>query len=85
MKKPKHDKTTEDHDPKTCFRCRLHHLYEEIGDKYGNEPQFMLMSLAEAAGSMLSQLDEGEALMFMLSVQKFMVDDIEKSSNETKH
>jgi hypothetical protein len=73
-----------DHDPKTCFRCRLHKLYTEVGDKYGNEPGFMLMSLAEAAGSMLSQQDESEFMQFLFAVHKYAMEDIEYTP-ETRH
>jgi len=73
-----------DHDPKTCFRCRLHDLYDELGCKYENEPHFMLVSMAEAAGSMLSQLDEDDFIRFMFAVHKYMVEDSEYEP-ETKH
>lgn len=72
MKKDKHDS-------KTCFRCRLHDLWKEVNSK--NEPEFILMSMAEACGSILSQLDEKHKMFFMLAVLTICKED----ENETKH
>jgi hypothetical protein len=44
----------------------------------------MLMSMAEAAGSMLSQLDEDDFIRFMFAVHKYMIEDSEYEP-ETKH
>lgn len=81
----KKKKNKEDHDPNRCFRCRLHDLYFEL--RKDNEPKFMLASMAEACGSMLSQLDGKDFTDFMLCVFKIMMDDkvtceLEK---QTKH
>jgi len=61
------------HDEKTCFRCRLHTLYEELKDN--NEPRFMLISMAEACGGMLAQLDEKDMHLFMLAIKYFYEED----------
>lgn len=58
------------HDPKTCFRCRLHDLYEELKDK-DNSPRFMCVSMAEACGTMLSQLGPEDFKMFLVAVTTF--------------
>jgi hypothetical protein len=74
-KKQKSEKKfREDHDEKTCFRCRLHDLWKELADKHGNEPRFCLIALAEAAGSILSQRDIADVILFMTAVQKFAND-----------
>lgn len=72
----------EDHDPKTCFRCRLHELWTELNST--NEPEFMLMSMAEASGSILSQLDEKFKMLFILTVMKVCNED-ENEETETMH
>jgi hypothetical protein len=60
MKTPKKRKP---HDKNTCFRCRLIALYEEIYKE--NETRFMLTSMAEACGSLLSQLEKEDTIIFM--------------------
>lgn len=73
------------HNPETCFRCRLHNLYQELINKHDNEPRFILMSMAEACGAMLSQLDSDDTLIFMHAVHKFAQEDDEEGYWETKH
>jgi hypothetical protein len=80
-------KTTKnkDHDEKTCFRCRLHALWKELHDKHGNESRFILMCMAEASGSILSELSITDAIQFMMSVEKFIEEDAGEGKFETKH
>ena len=73
-----------DHDEKTCFRCRLHALWEELGGKHDNEPRFVLIALAEAAGSILSQRGNeiDDVMLFMSAVQKFANDPSHEKDDE---
>ena len=69
------------HDEKTCFRCRLHALTEElypngISDK--DEGRFLLVALAEAAGQMLVDYEESEFMLFITAVTKFHNDQVEE-------
>jgi hypothetical protein len=77
----------EDHDEKTCFRCRLHDLYMEL--KEHNDIDFMLFAMAEACGSILSQMDDEMKIHFMLMVTRSYYEDKEKDKEEamwaTKH
>jgi hypothetical protein len=79
-------KFREDHDEKTCFRCRLHALWEELGDKHDNEPRFVLIALAEAAGSILAQGGNSieDVMLFMGAVQKFANDPDHEEDDEGK-
>jgi hypothetical protein len=78
-------KSKKPHDEKTCFRCRLHALYEEIGCKHDNNPQFMLISMAEACGDMLSQLGFEDMILFLTAIKKFTDDKAEEHKWETRH
>lgn len=73
----------DDHDPKTCFRCRLYDLFEELKDK--NEPEFMYFSMAEASASILSQLGPNDTILFMKAIYDFIREDQEERRNQTKH
>jgi hypothetical protein len=78
------------HDEKTCFRCRLHALVEELYPKKlssndVDECRFLLVSLAEAAGQMLSQLEDDEIRLFMTAVIKFHNESVIEDENETRH
>ena len=76
----------EPHDEKTCFRCRLHELFLEVNAK--NDPRFMTLSMAEAAGSMLSQLPPEDKTDFMMLLMRTYHEDLENiksAENETKH
>jgi hypothetical protein len=78
-------KKKDDHDEKTCFRCRLHALFEEIYPKgIGNDERFILTTLAEAVGQLLSGMDDREAAYFMFAVMKFMQED-EEDETPTEH
>jgi hypothetical protein len=74
MKKTKRDKHI--HDEKTCFRCRLHELYEELGPT--TDVDFILMSLGEAVGQLLSQKDDMSKMRFIL----FLMNQINESQEE---
>jgi hypothetical protein len=85
MKRSKQSK--EEHE-KTCFRCRLHALVEELypnGVTDSSEGRFILVALAEAAGQMLADYDVQEFVIFMTAVSKFHNDKCEEDSSETKH
>lgn len=76
----------DDHDPKICFRCRLYDLWKEL--KKDTDPKFALYSMGEACGSILSQLDTKDFMMFMILVKRTMEEDSEFSFNkpkETRH
>jgi hypothetical protein len=85
------------HDEKTCFRCRLHALTHELDPKkqnlneiqYLDEIRFILVSLAECAGTILSQMEDKEKLLFMNAVMNFHDDAIDEDQEEcdgaTKH
>jgi hypothetical protein len=65
----------EEHDEKTCFRCRLHQLFLELKDQ--NETRFMCLAMAEACGSMLSQVNDITIHEFMLLLSKTYNEDKE--------
>jgi hypothetical protein len=75
----------EEHDPKTCFRCRLHDLWEET--KATNRPTFMLIAMAEACGSILSQMESEDVKMFITAVVHFLQEDQDETKpyRKTKH
>jgi hypothetical protein len=86
VKKPKSK-----HDEKTCFRCRLHALFEELSPNRPDidEIRFILVSLAEVAGSILSKMEDEEKMLFMGAVMNFHDDAIDEDQEEcdgaTKH
>jgi hypothetical protein len=81
--KPVHDEEKDDHH-KDCFRCRLHDLWEELHEK--NSPRFMLISMAEACGSILSGLETEDMLLFQMAVMKYCEDDQKiNPADKTKH
>jgi hypothetical protein len=78
-------KKHEEHDEKTCFRCRLHALFEEIYPKgIGDDERFILTTLAEAVGQLLSGMDDREAAYFMFAVMKYMQED-DEDETPTEH
>jgi hypothetical protein len=77
----------EEHE-KTCFRCRLHALVEEMypkGIPTLVEGRFVLVALAEAAGQMLTDYDENDFHLFLSAVVKFHNDKVDESPDETVH
>jgi hypothetical protein len=83
-------KNTKKHDEKTCFRCRLHALVDELypnklTTKDIDECRFILMALAEASGQILSQLEDIEMRFFLSAVIKFHNDSVIEDENETRH
>jgi hypothetical protein len=83
----KHKQSKEEHE-KTCFRCRLHALVEELfpkGVPDMAEGRFILIALAEAAGQMLADYDEKEFHLFLTAVIKFHNDRVQDDGNETIH
>ena len=85
MKKYK-EQMGKNHDSKTCFRCRLHALYEEIGHKHDNDAKFMYIAMAEACGHILQSLGTTEdILLFMSAIQHFLNEDADDGSWQTKH
>jgi hypothetical protein len=79
-------KSKKEHE-KTCFRCRLHALVEELypkGISNGSEARFVLIALAEAAGQMLAQGSEDPSL-FIMAVMKFHNDQVEEDGAQTRH
>jgi hypothetical protein len=79
---------TEKEHVKTCFRCRLHALVEELypkGIPDAKEGRFVLVALAEAAGQMLVDYDESDFMLFITAVSKFHNDKVEEDQNQTKH
>lgn len=73
------------HDSKTCFRCRLRALYEELGNKYDNDPKLMYISMAEASAYILQQLDHIDVMLFMSALQHFINEEPDDGSWHTKH
>jgi hypothetical protein len=69
----------EEHDEKTCFRCRLHKLFDELKNK--NDPEFILFCLAEASGSLLAQ-EPSEAKIDFIMMLKRSYEEERDSSNE---
>jgi hypothetical protein len=65
----------------------LHDLFEEL--RSHNDAQFMLMALAEASGSMLSQFEDEAKIAFMLMVTKTCREDeddeVSQARRATKH
>jgi hypothetical protein len=85
MKKSK-EEMRKDHDSKTCFRCRLHALYEEIGFKHDNDAKFMYIAMAEACGHILQSLDIEDMMLFMSALQHFLNEGpSDDGSWQTKH
>ena len=86
-KKIKIVKNKGEHDEKTCFRCRLYELWEELRNH--NDPEFILLAMAEASGSLLSQFEDDAKLAFMSMVMRTChedeQDDVEQSRRSTKH
>jgi hypothetical protein len=94
MKKKSKEQLRAEHDEKTCFRCRLHALVDELfpnGITDTDESRFILIALAEAAGQMLADHEENEFHTFLTAVIKFHNDRVseeieeEINKNETKH
>jgi hypothetical protein len=71
------------HDEKTCFRCRLADLFTEV--KKDNDPRFVLLSMAEACGSILAQLDDEAKFEFATVIFRSYQEDKESGAFETKH
>ena len=78
-----------EHDEKTCFRCRLHALFDEL---YPNrtmpteDQKFVIMSLAEASGQLLASCEEDLRFMFITSVMRPSLFDEDDDENEgTRH
>jgi hypothetical protein len=74
------------HDEKTCFRCRLHSLVEELYPKgIGDDGDLVLVALAEAVGQLLAQSEEMSKHLFMTSVMRFYHEEHEEYESHTKH
>jgi hypothetical protein len=77
------------HDEKTCFRCRLHALVEELYPKgipeKDNENRFVLVALAEAAGQLMADQENFDMYMFISALMKFYNEAIENEICETRH
>jgi hypothetical protein len=90
MEMAKKYQTREEHE-KTCFRCRLHALVDELypkGITNSDESRFILIALAEAAGQMLADHEENEFHTFLTAVIKFHNDRVveeAEEAEETKH
>jgi hypothetical protein len=77
-----------EHDEKTCFRCRLHALVDELypkGIDGIDEGRFVLVALAEAAGQMLVDCEEKDFMLFISAVTKFHNDAVDNIPNSTVH
>jgi hypothetical protein len=87
IKKPIFGKHT--HDEKTCFRCRLHELFDELKKVPENDNKFMLMSLGEACAQLLSQVDEIDMMNFIMFIVMEYKDAkeelVKEGMRETKH
>jgi hypothetical protein len=82
MTKKSKEQLRAEHDEKTCFRCRLHALVDELYPKGINdidESHFILIALAEAAGQMLADHEENKFHNDRVS------EEIEEEINKTKH
>jgi hypothetical protein len=87
MKKKSKEQTEKEHE-KTCFRCRLHALVDELypkGIPDMAEGRFILIALAEAAGQMLADHDERDFHLFMTAVIKFHNDKVDEMPDGTVH
>jgi hypothetical protein len=77
------------HDEKTCFRCRLHALVEELYPKgipeKDNEDRFIIVSLAEAAGQLMANQENCDIYMFMFALMKFYREALDDGTCETRH
>jgi hypothetical protein len=89
----KKKESREEHE-KTCFRCRLHALMDELypnGLTDINEGRFILIALAEAAGQMLADFEEDDFHIFLKAVIQYhnirvQEDEFEvEIKEETKH
>jgi hypothetical protein len=84
--KKKHE--TEEEHVKTCFRCRLHALMDELyptGITDEEEGRFILVALAEAAGQMLADFEEQDFHTFLKAVIRFHNSKVQEEAEETKH
>jgi hypothetical protein len=73
----------DDHDEKTCFRCRLHELFDEL--RKDNDIRFILLAMGEACGSILAQLDNEESKYEFMAMVARSYHEEQEDKSETRH
>jgi hypothetical protein len=71
-----------EHDEKTCFRCRLHALVDELypkGIDGIDEGRFVLVALAEAAGQMLVDCEEEDFMLLIIYLIRLCIKRLRKN------
>jgi hypothetical protein len=88
MKKATKDESKDLHDEKTCFRCRLHALFEELYPGRImplSEQRFVIVSLGEASGQLLAGMDDEARFQFMRTVLMTSIENDEEEESDTRH